>query len=42
MSETSEEKIKNIIYKFIVKPDIDKKLKNVKNKSVVSDINKYV
>ena len=30
MNETSEEKIKAIIYKFIVKPDLDKKLSKQK------------
>ena len=30
MNETSEEKIKGIIFKFIVKPDLDKKLNKQK------------
>jgi hypothetical protein len=42
MNETSEEKIKAIIYKFIVKPDMDKKLKKEKPQSIVQDISLFL
>jgi hypothetical protein len=42
MQETSEENIKAIIYKFIVKPDLDKKIGKNKGQSVVKDIQLYL
>ena len=42
MNETSEDRIKGIIYKFIVKPDLDKKLNKQKPQSIVTDISQFL